>query len=257
MWNFYEWAPGLDGNGVHGNVALAEERLEAPLNLFYLLSLDAMARMTVETGGNATTYTQMADELRSAFADTFWDADERAFLTRVNDDKPPHYAELTQALAILAGVVPEAELPALRERLASDNNGLVPCTISHTLYKFEALLTDQERYAPRVFDLIARDWGYMLRQGATSFWETIDGASAFGNAGSLCHGWSGIPAWFYGAYVLGVKPTTPGFATYDVAPATNAFAQAEGTVPTPGGGQLEVQWHLENGEIVQEVNPVQ
>lgn len=256
MWNFYEWAPGLDGNGVHGNVDLAEERLEAPLNLFYLLSLDAMARMTVETGGDATTYTQMADDLRSTFSATFWDAGERAFLTRVNDNQPPHYAELTQALAILAGVVPEIELEALRERLASDNNGLVPCTISHTLYKFEALLTDKARYAPRVFELIARDWGYMLGQGATSFWETIEGASAFGNAGSLCHGWSGIPAWFYGAHVLGVRPTAPGFADYETNPASTAFKQAGGSIPLPGGGSLQVQWHVDDGEIVQEVIPI-
>ncbi len=241
MWNFYEWAPGLDGAGVSGGQTLNPDRLEAPLNLFYLLALDAAARIADETGGNSTAYRTRAADLRAAFADAFWDEKERAFRTAINDDAKPHYAELTQALAILAGVVPPAELDALRARLASDNNGLVPCTISHTLYKFEALLTDKERYAPRVFDLIARDWGYMLRNGATSFWETIDGASAFADAGSLCHGWSGIPAWFYGAYVLGVKPTKPGFAEYESDPIKNVFTTARGQVPTPSK-TIEVAW---------------
>ena len=136
----------------------------------------------------------------------------------------------------------------LRERLARDHNGLVPCTISHTLYKFEALLTDKERYAPRVFELIKRDWGYMLAQGATSFWETIDGASAFGNAGSLCHGWSGIPAWFYGAWILGVRPSAPGFADYTTDPAPGAFDWVKGRVPTPRG-LIDVNWRTENGKL--------
>ncbi len=252
MWNFYEWAPGLDGSGSRGFEVVTEERFEAPLNLFYLLALDAMAKMAKECGDDGAEFTKIAGEVRAAFADKFWDGDEKAFLTRVGDGNAPHFAELTQALAILAGVVPEAELGGLRDRLARDNNGMVPCTISHTLYKFEALLTDRDRFAARVFELIERDWGFMLGQGATSFWETIDGASAFGNAGSLCHGWSGIPAWFYGAYVLGVKPTAPGFKEYDVKPISGVFTTAEGTVPTPDG-QIDIKWNTENGQVRMDV----
>jgi hypothetical protein len=36
----------------------------------------------------------------------------------------------------------------------------------------------------------------MLAEDATSFWETEDGAAAFGNAGSLCHGWSALPIYY-------------------------------------------------------------
>lgn len=32
---------------------------------------------------------------------------------------------------------------------------------------------------------------------ATTVWETADGAVAFNNAGSLCHGWSAIPIYYY------------------------------------------------------------
>lgn len=248
MWNFYEWAPGLDGGGG----TLSTERFDAPLNLFHLLALDATARMARECGENDDAFSAKTDELRAAFADTFWDKNERAFRTFSGGGREPHYAELTQALAILAGAVPEPELAPLRERLATDNNGLVPCTISHAFYRFEALLTDRERYAPRVFELIARDWGYMLAQGATSFWETIDGASAFANAGSLCHGWSGTPAWFYGAYILGVKPTSPGFAKYSMEPVRGVVDKAEGRVPTPDG-VIQARWHLENDKVVKEL----
>lgn len=248
MWNFYEWAPGLDGGGF---AVLEGERYDAPLNLFYVLALDAAARIARETGQDDSSFTTRATAVRRAFAEKFWNAKERAFVTVAGPaaGAQPHFAELTQALAIIAGVVPSDALENLRVRLASDDNGLVPCTISHTLYKFEALLTDRDRFAPRVFELIRRDWGYMLNQGATSFWETIDGASAFGNAGSLCHGWSGIPAWFYGAYILGVTPTAPGFETYKVNPVVNVVTSARGNVPTPTT-PIAAKWRLENGKIV-------
>jgi alpha-L-rhamnosidase len=236
MWHFYEWAPGLD--------KAAAGDLDAPLNLFYLLSLDAAARMTRECGENGEEFQRKAREVRAAVAPTFWDEGAHALRTRVGSADAPHFAELTQALALLADAVPADRADALRARLAQDNNGLVACTISHCLYRFEALLQDKDRYGARVFELIQRDWGMMIEQGATSFWETIDGAKAFGNAGSLCHGWSGIPAWFYGAWMLGVRPTAPGFAQYKIDPVPGVVTHAEGRVPTPFG-VLEARWQLD------------
>ena len=37
----------------------------------------------------------------------------------------------------------------------------------------------------------------MLREGATTFWEIIIGADDFADAGSLCHGWSALPVYYY------------------------------------------------------------
>jgi hypothetical protein len=31
-------------------------------------------------------------------------------------------------------------------------------------------------------------------------WETIDGKAAFDNAGSLCHGWSATPIYYYNLF---------------------------------------------------------
>ena len=63
-------------------------------------------------------------------------------------------------------------------------------------------MKQKERYARTVFMDIAVQWGHMLREGATTFWETIDGARDFSNAGSLCHGWSAIPIALYHRYAL-------------------------------------------------------
>ena len=75
----------------------------------------------------------------------------------------------------------------------------------------------------------------MLYHGATSFWETIKGADDFDKAGSLCHGWSAIPVYFYYAYILGIKPIEPGFRVFKAQPLCNILQNATGKVPTPYG----------------------
>jgi len=45
----------------------------------------------------------------------------------------------------------------------------------------------------------------MLYHGATTFWETILGEEDFSNAGSLCHGWSAVPIYFYHKYALNMS----------------------------------------------------
>jgi hypothetical protein len=37
----------------------------------------------------------------------------------------------------------------------------------------------------------------MLSAGATTFWETELGEADFENAGSLCHGWSALPIYYF------------------------------------------------------------
>jgi hypothetical protein len=75
---------------------------------------------------------------------------------------------------------------------------LSPCSLSMKTFMYDALLlTDKRKYAPYVLSEIRREYKIMLDSGATTVWETIDGESAFGNAGSLCHGWSAIPIYYY------------------------------------------------------------
>jgi hypothetical protein len=87
---------------------------------------------------------------------------------------------------------------------------LIPVTLSHSIFKYDALMKKKETYARFVFRDIARQWGYMLENEATAFWETIEGARDFGNAGSLCHGWSAIPIRFYAEYAVRMDASVTG-----------------------------------------------
>ena len=231
-WHFYEWADGLEG--AHSD-RVQPARKDAPLNLFYSLALDAASKLAHYCGdqqlADSTAQQQLA--LNTAIHKKFWNQDSMQYWTYT--DNAEHYAELTQSLALLAGIVPDKYASQLRSKLANRSNGMVRATLSYSIYKYEALLQQPEQYGKIAIDDIRKDWGYMLSQGATSFWETIKGAADFDDAGSLCHGWSGIPVYFWHAYILGVKPLQPGFAKFRVAPLPGVVDSAEGAVATPQG----------------------
>lgn len=239
-WQFYEWVPGLDGQGRLLNDA---RRYDAPLNLLFCLAIEAGARLgdACQDNASAQTYREVAARIRQRIAAAFWDSAENAYQTSIGEGAVPHFAELTQSLALLASVPPADIASRLRGRLAQDANGLVAATLSHCLLKFEAMLMDSQAHGPRVFDAIRRDWGHMLSSGATSFWETIKGGDDFDFAGSLCHGWSAIPVYIESAYLLGVRPLEPGFRRFVVDPVAGVVACCKGTVPTPHG-DINVEW---------------
>lgn len=126
-------------------------------------------------------------------------------------------------------------------------------------YMLEALGDSQKEQL--AIDVIRQYWGAMIDRGATSFWEdfdldwldgsgridtiTPDGTkSLHGDYGaycyigfrhSLCHGWASGPAPWLNRYVLGVRPSAPGFRKVSVKPFLGDLDWAEGTVPTPHG----------------------
>jgi len=52
---------------------------------------------------------------------------------------------------------------------------------------------------------------------------------------SLCHAWGASPIYLLGKYYLGVKPTAPGYANYQVTPNLGGLKWMSGKVPTPNG----------------------
>lgn len=201
-WNFYEWRSGLDGYS-----PTADAREDAPLLAWLLLALQAASRLCVRIGESekAAAYHRRYTQLSSAAA-TFWDEERGAYATYREADGLRHYAELTQALMICAGVPEGAQCRRLLQTLSVDTEGLIPISLSYRIFKYDALMTVPGVYKQWILEDIAAVWGRMLLQGATSFWETERGAEDFDQAGSLCHGWAATPLYFYHRYVLGEKP---------------------------------------------------
>ena len=77
----------------------------------------------------------------------------------------------------------------------------------------------------------------MLDKGATTAWEIFPGFAPMKGwwTRSWCQGWSAYPAYLLSAYVLGVRPLTPGYAHTLIEPQLGDLQWAEGRVPTPHG----------------------
>ena len=238
MWNFYEWT---DGMNVH--VDASEVRYDAPLNSFFMLALRSYEKLCVWTENEAEKAwaQKKIDMIYDGFHRAFYCEENKAYKTYI-DGKAPHFAQLTQALALCSHCVPEEYQNTVRESITSDE--FVESSLSHSVYKYDALMQDADKYADFVLSDIENKWGYMLYHGATTFWETILGESDFGGAGSLCHGWSAIPAYVFWRYILGIYPTSPGFKTMSAVPCCGNDFCAEGSLKTVNG---TFKAHLDNG----------
>ena len=221
-WNFYEWAPGLDGRPkkLWPSDCKAEfveensgEWVSAPLNAYFVMALKAYVTISRAVGcdDEAQRATTLQQTIVKAAERLFWNADKACYASYYGNGQHRHYAELTQALFLCADMVPSEKQQALRRQLCEGNEHWVPMTVGSLFHKYAALMQDGNTYADAVFDEIATRWGNMLTAGATSFWETFSGASeyTFGGAGSLCHGWAALPIYVY--YTYGVDTGRAGF----------------------------------------------
>ncbi|WP_269523716.1 family 78 glycoside hydrolase catalytic domain [Coraliomargarita parva] len=252
-WHFYDWTPGdLDGvvRDCTGFTELKTLRFDAPLNAFLVLGLDAGAALAEAAGDTALAaqWREAVAQLRAAFHKSFWKPEEGLYVTILGECREPDTrAELTQSLALCAGCCPDAEAEALRQRLLSPDSGLVPTALGQSFWKYEALFQSPELGMQALND-VDSFWSSMLERNATSFWETQKGGWDFHAAGSLCHGWSASPAYYYGAYVLGIRPIDVGFKSFSVTPPVVRFYDGiSGTIPTPAGA-ITVVWERVDGK---------
>ena len=194
MWNFYEWEDGLDGN-LHGEdnmVNVAEYDLA--LNTLISYAISRMIGIDRSLGLDVSALEITKAQLSGAIHSHFFSSERGLYETRKGSG---HFAKLTNALAILSGVAEGERAEKIAERLTVGTD-LVDASLSMRAFLYDALLlVDRDRYGSYVLEDIERIYTPMLRTGNNTVWETELGESDFSNAGSLCHGWSAIPIYYY------------------------------------------------------------
>jgi hypothetical protein len=100
---------------------------------------------------------------------------------------------------------------------------------------------EEHGYAKAARRIIETLWGPMAATGNDTVWERFEVAG-----GSFCHAWSAAPTYMLTRYVLGVRPTQPGYKAYVVAPQPAGLSWAKGAVPTVRG-TIEVNWQWDAG----------
>ncbi len=189
-WNFFEWEEGLHNDWQIENQVYRPDLFALPTNAFLIVGLENLAKLCNVVGVDGNAYLEQAQKIKKRARAVFYGT-EGLYNTYFENGKKHHLAEYTQVMALYSGIASEAQKPTLLKTLTSKND-LLPLAISNYVFKYEALL-NESGYEQFIVDEIKDKWGYMLSNGATTFWETLKGAEDFGGAGSLCHGWSAVP----------------------------------------------------------------
>ena len=189
-WNFYEWTDAV------GNGSVSKDIPDIFLNTLYSIALQNFAKITPDKG-EAAALLREAEEMNAAILDTFSVEGTVALSCRPHGDEG--FSELGNSLAILCGAVKGEDAVKLAEMIADrGNNGMVYVSLSMMCFKYDALLkVDREKYADYVIEDIERVYTPMIDFGSTTVWECEEGPDAFLLAGSLCHGWSAMPIYYY------------------------------------------------------------
>lgn len=227
-------------------------------NDIYYRALTNAAALASALGqpGPAAAYAAEAARLRTAIDDTL--VDRATGLYVLSDRMPSSVPQDGNALAVLYGVAPArrdgAILSALERTLPTTPYGPLAFTRNAhyqpgvspyvTVEEVDALFAAGE--TSRALSLIDKVWGHMDAPGpddtgADWEWVSARGSPGFGKETSLAHGWSSGATAALSAYVLGVEPASPGFATWTVRPHPGSLGWVEGNVPTPHG-PVAVRW---------------
>ena len=203
-WNFYEWSKYLSGSPKFKELSNEDQPFEANLSAALSLASRSMSNICLALGrcDESAFYANKAQQISKSITLTFYNPHTKLFFDFTNrPDIDP--SALTQAMCVLCGAADDLDKSSILDAIANNggnigNTQVIPATLSMACFRYDALLkVNKEKFKNVILNEIDRDCGYMLDRGATTFWETLKGEADFGGAGSLCHGWSAMAAYYY------------------------------------------------------------
>jgi alpha-L-rhamnosidase len=186
-------------------------------------------------------YAELADSVRRAFRERFYDG----------DGAYGSGSQTAQLLPLALGLTPEDDVPAvvgrLTDAIAAKGNHL-DTGIYGTRYLLDALA--DSGYVDLAFEMLTQSsypsFGYQIEQGATTLWEQW---SSKGDMHSHDHAmFGGIGASFYTRFA-GIRPLTPGYETVLIRPCVPKNLEwVDACVDTPRG-RIAVTWRKDAGAL--------
>ena len=234
-WSFIDWSTLW---GATGGVPTACQKGCGSItieSLLYLYGLQHASELAAFVGraGLAEEYRERAGLLRTAIQKNCLGSYKGQPMIQ---DGPgvDEYSVHTQVFAILTGTVTPEEGKAMLQATVG-NAELPQASVAFAFYLFRAL--EKCSWYEKT-DELWNLWRQMLRDQMTTCVENDT------DARSDCHAWASLMCYELPAVILGVRPTSPGFATVSLAPQMGALTQACGEVITPKG-MIQVEWKKE------------
>lgn len=136
-------------------------------------------------------------------------------------------SQITNLLAILAGASKGEEAEKLMQKLLEPKDWFGQIDLFLHLYLFEAM--NETRMQVKFFSELT-EWQLMKERGMTTFAEVpLEWGEE--NQRSECHPWSSSPNYFFFRTVCGIKPTSPGHRTVDIAPSFGDLTEIRAVYP--------------------------
>jgi hypothetical protein len=235
-------------------------------NAAYVWALSRLAQDDLWRRSLGGDLEAQADRVRGAAQEQFWDAGRGLYRDgQASADRTPIFSQHANALATLSGICPVARREALLRQIVDPANlGPVPVG-EHSLNNTNR--PDPDRIVP-----VGTLWfGHFLCQALFEaglvrealaqmrlLWGPYSDSATFpetrlpaGNT-TQCHGWAGGPAFLLPAYVLGVRPTGPGWSRIAVAQRACGLVTASAIIRTPLG-PLTIHRREEAGRVALDV----
>ena len=229
-WTFIDWSP-MDKCG-----AIAAEQM------LLIAAYRAMARITEAVAADGSpALLEKADALAARVRKYYWSEEKGAFIDSYTSGR----ASVTRhanIFAVIFGIATEKECASILKNVLKNDAVTKITTPYFAGYELDALAMLGE--IPAIEETLTSYYGGMIALGAKTIWEEYQpdkkGIEHYAMyAGkyekSLCHAWGAGPIYLFGKYYLGVRPTAPGYATFEVRPQLGGLTEIEGTVPFPGG----------------------
>lgn len=230
-WSFADWVNGWQ----RGMPPMDEEGFSAVLDLQLLLAFQNARQLEAELGMEAfaVQYAQKIDQLATTIREKYWDDHRKLFADTKDHDL---YSQHANALAILAGIVPEAEQEELGRRLLTEAD-LAPASIYFRYYLHQALIK-----AGLGDDYLSwlDIWRTNIDLGLTTWGESPNVAATR----SDCHAWGSSPNIEFFRTILGIDSASPQFRTVSIAPRLGQIKTISGSMPHPAG-MISVAYDLE------------
>jgi alpha-L-rhamnosidase len=231
-WAFVDWAGNLWGEvkGKDGSAAIYD------LQLLWAYQWAAEMEAKIGMQDYAKLYNQKAAQLKATIQRKYWDPVKKLY---ADTKEKTGYSQHVNSLAILTGMVSEANMPAVANGLLNDKS-LTQCSVYFKYYLNQALVK-----AGLGNDYIS--WLGIYRENIAMGLTTWAEYSDVNTSRSDCHAWGASPNIEFFRTVLGIDSYAPGFSKIKIEPHLGALTTISGEMPHPNG-KVAAAYTLDKGK---------
>jgi hypothetical protein len=231
-WAFVDWAGNMWGEvkGKDGSAAIYD------LQLLWAYQWAAEMEAKIGLQDYALIYNKKAAQLKATIRRKYWDAAKKIYA----DTKEKNgFSQHVNSLAILTGMVSDAEMPAVAKSLLTDKS-LTQCSVYFKYYLNQALVKAGlgNNYM---------NWLGIYRENIAMGLTTWAEYSDVNTTRSDCHAWGASPNIEFFRTVLGIDSYAPGFSKVKIEPHLGTLTKVGGEIPHPDG-KVSVNYVLEGSK---------